>query len=78
MFLKVLLITIVFLGLAFVGIAVKMFLKKDGEFKKSCSTVDPNTGQKLGCVCGDNSGGNCDNKGKDVASKIKIQPLQAD
>lgn len=77
MFLKILLITIVFLALAFAGIAVKMFFKKDGEFKKSCSSVDPNTGQRIGCVCDGEGDGSCDNK-KDTVSKIKIQPLQVD
>lgn len=39
-------------ALAFVGIGIKMFLKKGGEFKKSCSTVNPKTGERLGCSCG--------------------------
>ena len=64
------------MALAFAGIAVKMFFKKDGEFKKSCSSVDPNTGKKIGCVCGD-EGSDCENKRKDI-SKIKIQPLHID
>ncbi len=80
MFFKILLITIVFLGLAFAGFAIKMFVKKDGQFEKKCSSVDPNTGQKLSCVCdSDGGGGNCDNKSKeDLISKIKIEPLQVD
>lgn len=51
MYLKLLLITIVLLAIAFAAIGIKMFVKKDGEFKKQCSSVDPNTGQKLGCSC---------------------------
>lgn len=78
MFLKVLLITIVFLGLAVVGFAVKMFFIKDGEFKKSCSSVHPKTGERLGCACGGESDGSCENKSDDAVSKIKIQPLQTD
>lgn len=78
MFLKILLITIVFLALAFVGFAVKMFFKKDGEFKKQCSSIHPETGQRLGCVCGSEGDGNCENKDNDLVTKIKIEPLQVD
>lgn len=51
MYLKLLLITVVALAIAFVAIGIKMFVKKDGEFKKQCSTVDPETGKNLGCSC---------------------------
>ncbi len=51
MFIKVLLLTVVFLGLAVAGFAIKMFFVKNGEFKKQCSSVDPQTGKKLGCSC---------------------------
>ena len=78
MFLKILLISVVFLGIAFAGFAVKMFIKKDGEFKKQCSSIDPKTGQRLGCVCDGEASGSCDNKEKDLVSRIKIEPLQVD
>lgn len=45
-------ICIALVGLAFAGIAIKMFLKKGGEFKKQCSVKDPQTGKSLGCTCG--------------------------
>lgn len=79
MFLKILLISIVFLALAFAGFAVKMFFLPGGEFKKQCSSVDPNTGRKIGCHCeGEGEGeGNCENKEKAI-SEIKIEPLQVD
>ena len=51
---KLLLITIVLVGAAIAGIAIKMFVQKGGQFSKSCSSVDMNTGEKIGCVCGDN------------------------
>lgn len=51
MFLKVFLITSVFIGLAVAGFAIKMFFVKNGEFKKQCSSVDPKTGKALGCSC---------------------------
>jgi hypothetical protein len=76
-FIKILLITIVFLALAFAGFAVKMFFKKGGEFKKQCSTLDPKTGQPLGCSCGGAGDENCHNEDK-PASKINIKPLQVD
>ncbi len=51
MYLKLLIITVVILAIAFAAIGIKMFVKKDGEFKKQCSSVDPDTGKKLGCSC---------------------------
>jgi hypothetical protein len=51
MYLKLILLSIIIVGLAFAGIAIKMFVLKNGEFKKQCSSVDAN-GQKLGCGCG--------------------------
>ena len=67
-FLKILLLTAILMGLAFAGFAVKMFFKKDGEFKKQCSSVNPKTGKAIGCVCGGE--GSCQNK--ELVSKIKI------
>ena len=77
-FLKLLLITVVFLALAFAGFAIKMFIQKDGEFKKQCSSVDPKTGKKIGCHCDGEADGNCENKDKEFLSKIKIKPLHID
>jgi hypothetical protein len=63
MILNVLLISILFIGLAFAGFAIKILLKKNGEFKKSCSSVDPKTGERYGCSCGHSDGGEaCENK----------------
>ena len=62
MYWKLLLLTIVLLGIAFAGFAVKMFFKKDGEFKKQCSSIDPHTGKSLGCSCeGAPGDGSCRN-----------------
>jgi hypothetical protein len=49
---KVLLASIVLIGAAIVGIAIKMFLQKGGQFTKQCSTVDATTGKRVGCTCG--------------------------
>lgn len=58
---KLLIITIVLIAIAIAAIAVKMFLKKGGEFKKQCSSVDPETGQRFGCTCGKEDGEACEN-----------------
>jgi hypothetical protein len=63
MLLNVLIISIILIGLAFAGFAIKILLTKDGEFKKSCSSVDPATGDRYGCSCGSTDGGeDCMNK----------------
>ena len=60
--LKLIIITTILLALAISGIAIKMFLKKGGEFKKQCSSVDPQTGDRFGCTCGKADGGEtCEN-----------------
>lgn len=63
MLLQVLLISIVLIGLAFAGFAIKILFKKNGEFKKSCASMDPVTGERYGCSCGSADGGEeCRNK----------------
>lgn len=57
----VLLLSIIFIGLAIAGIAIKMFLQKGGQFTKTCSTIDASTGKRVGCVCGDDDPKNCEN-----------------
>ena len=60
---KVILLSVILISIAVAAIAIKMFVKKDGEFKKSCSSVDPDTGKPLGCTCGHGEGGSyCDNR----------------
>jgi len=60
--LKILIITIILLALAISGIAIKMFVKKGGEFKKQCSSINPDTGERFGCTCGKQASGEvCDN-----------------
>lgn len=63
MYLKILLLTVGLLAIAFAGFAVKMFFTKDGEFKKQCSSIDPKTGKNLGCTCeGQPGDGSCRNE----------------
>ncbi|MBC8319228.1 MAG: membrane or secreted protein [Bacteroidetes bacterium] len=83
MYLKLLLITVILLAIAFAGIAIKMFIKKDGEFKKQCSTIDPQTGKNLGCTCqGSPSDGSCGNDEKEhkhiSPSLAQIKEFQTD
>ncbi|MBM3403537.1 MAG: membrane or secreted protein [Bacteroidetes bacterium] len=61
MIFKLIILAIVIVGVAFSGIAVKMFLQRGGKFTKSCSSVDPSTGMKRPCTCGGQSEENCDN-----------------
>ena len=51
---KLLLITLVLLGLAFAGIAIKIWAKKGGEFSGTCASQNPmlnKTGEPCG-LCG--------------------------
>jgi len=52
MFVKLFLLSVVILGVAFAGFAIKMFFIKGGQFKKQCSSsiTDPKTGKKLACA----------------------------
>ena len=60
---KVFLLTLILVAIAIIAIAVKMFLIKGGEFKKSCSSIDPKTGKKIGCICEkEGKKGDCKNK----------------
>jgi hypothetical protein len=45
------LITAGLIAVAIAGIAIKMFVRKDGEFKKQCATIEFETGERVGCVC---------------------------
>ncbi|HPB25543.1 MAG TPA: hypothetical protein PLB59_05735 [Bacteroidales bacterium] len=51
---KLLLPAIILLAIAFAGFAIRVIVKKNGEFKKSCSVTDPKTGKPFGCTCGSN------------------------
>lgn len=59
--LKLILVAIVLLSLAFAGIAIKMFVFKDAEFRKSCGSVDPSTGKSMACGCGGDEKSACEN-----------------
>jgi hypothetical protein len=48
---QLILLTILLLALAFGGIAIKIWAKKDGEFAGTCSSNNPLL-QEEGAVCG--------------------------
>jgi hypothetical protein len=48
---KLILVTIVFLGLAMLGIAIKLWTKKDGKFAGTCASNNPLL-QEEGASCG--------------------------
>jgi hypothetical protein len=60
--LKLIIVAIVLVGLSIAGIAIRLFLIKDGNFRKSCSSVDPDTGQKLDCTCEGSNESGCENQ----------------
>lgn len=75
------------MAIVFVALGIKMFVKKDGEFKKQCSTIDPNTGKNLGCTCAGAPGdGRCRNEDEEHNHKhtnispnlAQIKELQSD
>jgi len=51
---KLVLLTIVLLGLAFAGIGIKLLVKKDGEFAGTCASNNPMLKSSEGScsVCG--------------------------
>jgi len=54
MFIKLFVVTVILLSIAFAGFAVKMFFIKGGYFKKQCSSSikNPKTGRPLSCASG--------------------------
>ena len=45
-------ITIIFLGLAFAGISIKIIMKKDGKFSGTCASNSPFLNNNNGKPCG--------------------------
>jgi len=51
MYLKLIILSVFIVGIALAGIAIKMFVQKNGEFKKHCSSSLDAHGKKIGCAC---------------------------
>ncbi len=58
---KVILLSIVLLALAFAGIAIKILVKKDGKFAGTCSSNNPLLQNDDGAcgICGASAGEQC-------------------
>lgn len=52
--------SLVIVAFSFAGIGIKMLVKKNGEFKRHCSSIDPYSGERSGCVCGKTVLDKCD------------------
>jgi len=57
---KLILISAILIGVAVLAMAVKMFLKKGGQFTKTCSSVDEK-GRHVPCTCKDKPDEKCEN-----------------
>ena len=56
MFFYILIPAIVIMAVVFIGIGIKMFVKKDGQFERKCAhSLDPDAK----CICGGKGDGNC-------------------
>ena len=58
---KTFIVSILLIGLAILGIAIKILLKKDGEFSGTCASNNPflnKEGEKCS-YCGADPGGRC-------------------
>ena len=68
--------------LCLAGIGIKILVRRRGEFKRSCTSIDPYSGESAGCQCGKMLGEHTDHQGKDKApacaerSKHPYQPLE--
>lgn len=60
--LEALIAAVILIGLGIAGIAIKMFLKPQGQFVKTCgSKFDPKTGKAMPCSCGSPEDEECEN-----------------
>ena len=39
---------------AFAALGIKIIVRRNGQFKRPCSSTDPYTGQRHGCLCHNN------------------------
>ncbi|MDP2424081.1 MAG: hypothetical protein U1C46_02035 [Bacteroidales bacterium] len=60
-FLKIMIFAVVLLGLAWAAISIKMFVHKNGQFTKTCGSVDPKSGKPVRCTCHNDTTQDCDN-----------------
>ncbi len=59
---EIFLLAIILIAIAIAGIAIKMFVKRGGEFTRTChNSFDPVTGKAAKCTCRKNAPEECDN-----------------
>lgn len=75
-FFIILTFTAIVVALFLIGLGVKMLVKKNGEFKKQCSVVDPLTGERVGCTCGKKATDVCKNEPKHYPLEINKEVLE--
>jgi len=72
MYMKLLLLSIILLGLGFAGIAIKIWAKKDGEFDGTCAGSNVRL-KAEGITCGCGKEGSCttnlDNQEENIITK---------
>jgi hypothetical protein len=61
MILKLVLLSISLMALAFAGLGIKILAKKDGEFAGTCASQNPHL-VKQGVDCGCGGAGSCENE----------------
>ncbi|MBI9034023.1 MAG: hypothetical protein JEZ03_06110 [Bacteroidales bacterium] len=79
MILKLMLVSIVLVAIAFLAINIKMFVKKGGMFTKSCSSVETDDGKKVGCTCSSSSSADhtkCENYETHHGNQIRIKDIK--
>ncbi|MBL56924.1 MAG: membrane or secreted protein [Flavobacteriales bacterium] len=66
---ELILLTIGFLALAFAGIAIKILVKKNGEFEGTCASKNPvlNQNNEPCSLCGAQPGDQCDGDNQEAA-----------
>ena len=72
----VIILAAVLLALAFAGIAIKMIARKNGEFKRHCSSTDPYTGKNAGCICGKQQQSSCPEQKKHTPLEVNDELLR--
>ena len=71
---KLLLITILLLGIGFAGIAIKIWAKKDGEFDGTCAGSNVKMKEKgITCGCGNEDG--CSSNLDNMESTVSVEKV---
>jgi hypothetical protein len=71
------LLALLIVGLAVVGLSLRILLVKDGEFRGTCATNNPMLKDKVGncTVCGSKPGEACQGDDQDGSDNQRREPL---